>query len=178
MGVGPILDLGSPTSILTSTIDYAGAFPLLPSKSCSVIVLAKPLKTSAHLAYNRQFVYSTFEVQLLQVLKGASKKQGIVEGGQMIAAQLGGGVRFASGHQVDAMEANEGFLEIGKEYLLFLWKPVKSSDTYMTADAYVLEDGRVYAITVHSNESRYDGTPAEDFLRKVKQAIAKNIDSD
>lgn len=183
MGGGPVLDPGArtreeATSILTSTIDYAGRSPRLLAKSCSVIVIGKPLKASAHLASNRRFIYSTFEVELLQVLKGTSKKNGIVEGAHIIAAQLGGAVRFTSGHQVDAMETNEGFLNLGKEYVLFLWQPVKSSETYMTADAYLLEDGRIYAITIHSGESHYDGTQSEDFLRKVKNAIAKNMDTD
>lgn len=183
MFVTPIIDPGArtreeATSIATTTAEYVGYSPRLPAKSSSLIVIGKPLKASAHLAYNRRFIYSTFDVQIVKVLKGASKKHGIIAGGDIIVTQLGVAVRFTSGHQVDAMRDNNGFMGLGKEYVLFLWQPVKASETYMAGTAYLLEDGRVYAITSGSDESHYDGTQSEDFLRKVKDAIAKNVDTD
>jgi hypothetical protein len=182
MGIRPIDDPGvhsldEATSILTNTVEYAGRPPLLPAKNCPIVAVARPLKASAHLAYNNRFVYSSFEVELLQVLKGSNKRN-VTPGAHIIAAQLGGSIRFLSGHEVACLEANEGFLELGKQYLLFLWEPVKPSNTYMTDEAYLFENGYVFPVAVRFGEKRYSGVGIEAFLKKVKGAIGRDIDTD
>lgn len=182
MGVRPHEDPGvhsrdEATSISTTTTEYAGAIPMLPAKACSIIAVGKPLKAGAHLAYNHRFVYSSFEVELLQVLKGENKRE-IRKSQRIIAAQLGGSVRFLSGHEATFLEANEGFMELGKQYLLFLWRPAKSSDTYITAEAYLLENGHVFPIELSFGQMRYSGVSIETFLKKVKAAIARDVDTD
>jgi hypothetical protein len=80
MMMTPILDLGTrtrdeATSMVVATIDFVGPDPLIFGKSCPLVATATPIKASAHMSYNGRLVYSTFEVQLLQVFKGASEKR-------------------------------------------------------------------------------------------------------
>jgi hypothetical protein len=95
MGGQPLMDRGVPsldeaTSIVKSFLNFATPNPLLPVESCPVIAVAKPLKASAHMAYHHRLVYSTFEIELLHVLKGVSEKHGISEGGHVIVCSIGG----------------------------------------------------------------------------------------
>jgi hypothetical protein len=86
-------------------------------------------------------------------------------------------VRFPSGHQTAFLEAHQGFIQTGHDYLLFLWRPVKSSDVYMISQIYLLDADRVYAITPMSDEQRYEKLSRQAFLKRVRQVAAKNEDS-
>jgi hypothetical protein len=181
MGVREISDPGlhgpgGPVSISTATTEYVGPIWALPARSCDAVVMGRIVADRAQLAYNRRFVYSLFSVEVLQVLKG-NRKQGVREEERINATQLGGSVRFPSGHMETFILANEGFMELGSQYLLMLWKPIRSDDTYMVAESYLIQGGVTFPIKTLADVSRYDGMPAKDFEAKVKAAIAKNIDT-
>ena len=167
---------GGSGSISTTTIEYVGPIWALPVGSCDAVVIGSVGAKAAHLDHNRRFVYSLFSVEVSQVLK-ASSRHPIREGGRITAAQLGGNIRFLSGYVETFVSANEGFMELGREYLLFLWKPIRSDDTYMVAEPYLIQDGSIFPITRLAHVSPYDGMPAKDFEAKVKAAIAKNVDT-
>jgi hypothetical protein len=70
------------------------------------------------------------------------------------------------------------FLDIGKQYFLFIWKPSRTK-TYMIAEPYLIQDGLVFPIKTEADVSAYDnGMPVQQFEAKVTSAIAKNIDID
>jgi hypothetical protein len=178
MGVRPIDDPGmrsieQVTSISTTTTEYAGASQPLPARSCELILIGRPQQASAHLAHNRRFVYSLYETQIEQILKGRFDKKfnRIIQ-----TAQLGGSIPFPSGHQTFFWEANDGFMALGERYLLFLWQPVRSSDIYMVADVYLLKAGVVFPIMLSFGESRYSKMPADEFICRVKALIAADRD--
>jgi hypothetical protein len=180
MGVRPHLDPGVKEaglgSITTTTTEYGGPMLPLPARSCDTVVVATPIESSTHLAYNSRLVYSRFVLQIVQVLKG--KTRGRMEaGGRIDAAQLGGTLRFPSGHVETFLLAREGFLSLGKRYLLFIWKPVRSDATYMIDEAYLIQSDQVFPIDLDSHEARYEGMPFKEFEAKVKAAIAKNLDT-
>jgi hypothetical protein len=56
-------------------------------------------------------------------------------------------------------------MEPGKQYVIFLWKPVKSSEAYMTARAFLIEHGRVYSIDRDQHEE-INGTSVDAFIQK------------
>jgi hypothetical protein len=159
------------TSISVTTTEYAGQPATLPARSCQLVVIAKPIDARAHLAYNHRFVYSIFDLEIVQVLKGKP------DGSAIVAAQLGGSIRFLSGHEAAFLEANDGFMGLGQRYLLFLWRPVAAANAYMTADAFLLHDNRVYPIELAIGQSRYSGMPIATFIKKVKTLIAQNVDA-
>jgi hypothetical protein len=124
MGVREITDPGilepaGPGSISTTTTEYGTPLWALPARACDAVVIARPVASEAHLAYNRRYVYSTFSLEISQVLKGKSG-QGIRKGERVTAAQFGATLRFPSGHIETFIMAREGFLEVGKQYLLFV----------------------------------------------------------
>jgi hypothetical protein len=180
MGVRPIEDPGvaSPeqaTSISTTITENGGQIYLLPARSCDLVAIAKVIGVTVHLAYNRRFVYSAYDLHLSEALKVPDKRLKR-DGAHVLAAQLGGAIRFHSGHVGAFLEAQEGFMDVGKSYLLFLWKPVRSSEMYIVTQAFLLEEDKVFAITYISEESRYSGTPLVQFMSKVKAVVAKNVD--
>jgi hypothetical protein len=179
MGVRSIGDPGvrSPndlTSVSTTTTEYPGQAGPLLIRSCELIVIGQPENASAHLAYNRRFVYSAYNIKILELLKG--NRRDLRAGKLLNVAQLGGSIRFPSGHGAFFWEVNEGFMTLNNQYLLFLWKPVPSSDTYMVAEEYLLQDGLVFPIMLSSGEARYSNTPADKFVARVKALIAANKD--
>jgi hypothetical protein len=181
MGVRPIdFDPGmhteqDATSISVTVTENAGDIPLLPARSCDLVIIGKPIGASAHLAYNHRFVYSTYSVEILELLKGRNRRK-LQQPTRVTAAQLGGRIRFSSGHEAAFLEGGEGFIELNNRYLLFLWKPIASSDTYIVSAAFLFENGKVFPITYYSGESRYANAQTGPFLVKVKELIAKNID--
>lgn len=162
-------------SISMTTSEFGGAWAL-PARSCNVIAMATPESASAHMAYNRRLVYSTFRLNIEEILKGRGKHNARV-GKRLVAAQLGGTVRFPSGHFETFLLAQEGFLEPRKQYLLFMWKPITSDDTYVIAEPYLIDAGLVFPIKSVADVSAYDGMPLGKFEAKVKSAIAQNIDT-
>ncbi len=110
------------------------------------------------------------------MLKG-KKRDGIEAGSRIDAAQLGGTIRFPSGHVETFLEAKEGFLGLGKQYLLFIWKPVRTDSTYVVDEPYLIQDGHVFPVDLDSHESAYEGVPFAKFEAKVKAAIEGNVDT-
>jgi hypothetical protein len=174
-GTAPDVGFGS---ISTSTLEYAAHIWALPARSCTIIVIAKPIAGGAHLAYTRRLVYSTFTLEVLQVLK-AERTKIVAVGDRISGAQFGGSLRFPSGHLETFVRTGEGFLEIGQSYILFLWKPIPSDEGYTIAEPYLIKDGTVFPAKTVADVSDYEkGVAFKDFEAKVKDAIARNIDSD
>lgn len=179
MLIDPITDPGvssppGPTSVSMTFDDYVGTIWPLPARNSDAVILAKPVACSVHLARNRRFVYSSYSLEVSEVLKG-KRKSGIVEGKRITAAQLGGSVRFPSGHEGTFLEVHEGFLELGQQYLIFVWRPFASDRTYAIDEAYLTEGGLTFPIMPRSADvAKYAGMPSRDFQAKVKAAIAKN----
>jgi hypothetical protein len=85
---------------------------------------------------------------------------------------------FPSGHMATFILPGYGFLDIGKQYLLFIWTPPRTK-TYMVANPYPIQNGLVFPLNVVPDVSAYEkGLPVQQFEAKVKSAIAKNIDID
>ncbi|MGH9439568.1 MAG: hypothetical protein ACRD22_17220, partial [Terriglobia bacterium] len=68
-------------------------------------------------------------------------------------------------------------MRLGGKYLVFAWKPIKSDDTYVVAEAYLIENGTVYPVDLDAHESGYAGMPFKSFESKVRTAIAENKDT-
>ncbi|HEX7363480.1 MAG TPA: hypothetical protein VF283_23560 [Bryobacteraceae bacterium] len=193
-GSTPITDpgLNGPEEATTDTWTYVDGDPTyaLPAKG-SDVVIAVPVTGETRVAYNHKLVYSRFELQILQVLKGKAK-DGLYAGAHISALQLGGAVRFPSGHQQTFIMMHEGFVGIGKQYLLFIWKPSKGSciashafpssicqdvQSYAIGEAYLIQRGVVFPIIANNQQTAYSGMSWTAFEAKVKHAIAKNINT-
>jgi hypothetical protein len=110
------------------------------------------------------------------VLKGHGER-GIRQSEQITLAQLGGTIRFPSGHMETFLLAKEGFMQLGQRYAVFAWKPLKSDSTYMADELYLVQNDVVFPVNLDAQQSSYSGMPFTKFLAKVKAAIAKNINT-
>jgi hypothetical protein len=181
MGSRAITDPGAQrpsdaTSVSTNFIDTVGQASALPVRSCDAVMIGSPIMADVHISKDRTYIYSRFSLQVSEVLK-RSKKADIRGGSEIAAVELGGRIRFPSGHMETFILARHGFLEVGQKYLLFVWKPVRSIDTYVASEAYLVQDDVVFPIGTVADASAYEGMPLKDFETKVRLVIAKNVNS-
>ena len=115
-------------SVRKTFIDSVGPIWALPA-TCEAIVIAKAIKSSAHMSTNKHFVYSMATVEISDVLKG-NPRSGILVGAQITVAQIGGTIRFPSGHVEMFLDNNNGFMRLDAEYMIFAWKPFKSDKAF------------------------------------------------
>ncbi len=168
--------LSEATSTGTTFFDHVGRPAALPAKSCEAVIIGEPIRAEARISSNRELVYSRFLVKVVNVWK-CKKKSGIHNGADLIAVQLGGSVRFPSGHLTTFVVASSGFVGVGKQYILFLWRPPRSSQTYMVAEPYLVEGGLVFPVRTEADVSAYEGMPLDKFEARVKAAIAAEVDA-
>jgi hypothetical protein len=173
-----VKDPAGPGSISLTTAEFGGRVWALPARDCDAVVIATPIASSAHLGYDQHIVYSTYMLDVSTALKG-SKKRGIKASGRIMGTQLGGTIRYPSGHVETFLFAGQGFLELNKPYYLFLWRPIRSEDTYMVSKAYLIENSIVFPVTMGADVSAYEkGMPVAQFDSKVKALIAQDKNSD
>lgn len=169
-----VTGIAGPTTTSTVFVD-GGAPAALQAKSCD-IVIAKPVSAAARIAYNHKLFYSHYDLEILQVLKGRAK-QGLYPGAHISGIQLGGMIRFPSGHERAFIFVHRGFLEIGKQYILFIWKVDRHVDSYGIVYPYLRENNTISPIRVNEASRMYLGMSMKDFEAKIEHAIAKNIDT-
>jgi hypothetical protein len=136
-------------------------------------VIATVTAASARIAYTHTFVYSRYSLKISKVFKG-KPKNGFGEGRQVIAVQFGGRVLFPSGHMASFIMPGYGFLDVGKQYVVFIWTPPHTK-TYMLANPYVIQGGVVFPLETVPDVSAYEkGMRVQQFEARVEAAIAKN----
>jgi hypothetical protein len=141
-----------------------------------MVVIARPVSARVCVAQNRRYVYTRFSLEILQTFKQGKHRR---QGKQIVAVQFGGSVRFPSGHLATFLLNKHGFVEPGREYVVFLWKPVRSDDTYVAVEAYLIDNGLVFPVSASaSNAFHYTKVPLGEFEAKVRAAVTKNIDTD
>jgi len=182
LGMQDVSDLGVPgpseaTSIDTTFVDGVGRPSALPARGSEAIVIATVTAASARVAYTHTIVYSQYCLRISKVLKGKSKA-GFREGRQVVAVQFGGRVLVPSGHMTSYIMPGHGFLDVGKQYVVFIWTPPHTK-TFTIANPYLIQDGLVFPLNTEPDVSAYkNGMSIRNFETRVKNAIAKNIDTD
>jgi hypothetical protein len=169
------------TATTLVTIDTFGPSYSLPAKGCSDIVIAKPIAGRVCMPQSRRYVYTKFTLDVLKEFRKPAdkKKQDPHEKRQVTAAQFGGSIRFPSGYLETFLLDRRGFIEIGKQYVLFMWKPISSDDTLVIAQAYLIENGIVFPVSTNGDaQTVYTNMPFPEFEAKVKNVVARNVDAD
>ena len=173
----PIEDPGvasSRESLLATTKETVGNVAL-PAQGCELVISGKVVSSRATLAYHKLLVYSTYDVEVESVFKPVAKK--VKEKPTHLKAMLfGGALQFPSGNLMYCVITGSGFMSIGKRYILFLSKPIKSIEPYGVGGIYLTEDAKVYPLFSDASTIPYEGMPEAQFQAKVVSAVAKNVD--
>ena len=167
------------TATTMVTIDTFAPVYSFPAKLSSAVVIAKPIAGKVCIPQNRKFVYTKFTLRVLTRFKPAHDKGQLQEKAHITAASFGGSIRFPSGYLETFLWSQAGFIEIGKEYVLFMWKPVASDDLLVISQAYLIQDGFVFPVSTNGDAQKYcTKLPLAEFEAQVEAAVAKNVDTD
>ena len=124
-------------------------------------------------------MYTRFTLEVLKRFKPANGKRQPQENAHITAASFGGSIRFPSGYLETFLWSQRGFIEIGKKYILFLWRPVLSDDTLVISQAYLIQEGLVFSVSADGDaHTVYTRMPFPEFEAKVEAAVDRNEDAD
>jgi hypothetical protein len=168
------------TATTLVTIDYFAPIYSLPAKGSSDIVIAKPTAGRVCIPQSRRYVYTKFTLDVVKEYRRPAdgKEEEPHEKRKITAAQFGGSVLFPTGYLETFLHDRRGFLEIGKEYVLFVWKPIPTDDTLVISQGYLIENGFVFPVSTDGDaQTVYTKMPFPDFEAKVKAVVAKNVDA-
>lgn len=171
--------LSEVTVTTTTFIDTFAPIYSLPAKRSVAVVIAKPVAGKVCIPQSRQYVYTKLTLDILKQFKPVKADRPQSQASAPITAvEFGGSVRFPSGYLQTLLLSREGFVEIGKEYVLFMWKPVPSDDLLVISQAYLIQDGFVFPVSTNGDaQTYYTKLPLSEFEAQVEAAVAKNVDT-
>lgn len=158
--------------LATTTTEESGGVAL-PAHDSSVVVIGTVVSSASHIASNKHLVYSDYQLRVKKLLKGSNVDFGS-EQSDIDVLLFGGGIRFPTGYTQYFVIHGVGFLENGKDYLLFLWRSTKGMRAYDVLGAYLLQRQEVYPIVV-GQKGAYAGTAVHEFESAVTSAIRANM---
>jgi hypothetical protein len=145
----------------------------LPASDSDVILIGTVLSGKANFSHDKASVYSDFDVQVDEALKGqlASK--------QISVERYGGAVRFPSGRLQKYEISGQGLPQLGQRYVFFLKQ--LDNDSYKIVTAYNVGEDTVTPLDGFAAEAsgkypfdQYQGFQTSIFLQLVREAISQS----
>ena len=176
---GPISDPGliangSQEDIQPWIVDSVGAIEPIPVAGSTAIVIGTVTSGQAHIGYDRSSVYSEYRITVQQILKHDSQIP-ISLADAIIGTREGGTIKFPSGHIRHYLRINQGFPQIGKQLVFFLWRsPNTTTADYGIVTAYLVDGGKVYPIDPGKPYEEYEGANSTQFISNISTAITAN----
>ena len=173
---GPISDPGliangSQEDIQPWIVDYVGPTEPIPVAHSTAILIGTVSSGQAHIGYDRSSVYSEFKVTPQQILKQDSKVP-LALSDPIVVTREGGTIKFPSGHIRHYLRLHQGFPDVGKQYIFFLWRsPDTTIKDYGVVTAYLLQDGRVYPLDSDNQFTQFEGESSNQFLSQLNGGI-------
>lgn len=149
-------------------------FPPIPVSLSDLVIIGTISKATAHLAQDKNSVYSEFTIRVAEVLK--SDTPNLLQGNSIITERRGGRVRYPSGQVSWLFLVGQGMPRFSGTYLLFLKRTDEEDQVYAILTGYELRDGRIIPLDYAYGGvgfARYDGSDATVFLNEVRNAIEK-----
>ena len=141
-------------------------FPALPVAKSDVIVIGEVLNAEAHRSENKVNVFSSFDVRVDQVLKGAN----LTTGNVINVQRVGGFVNYSNGRRVLFRLVGNGMPAVGARYALFL--NVLDED-YQILTAYELGTDGVMPLDKSRQFETYHGKSEAEFLMALRDAVSE-----
>jgi hypothetical protein len=174
-------DPADATATTFTTTDTFGPIYSLPAKRSFAIVIAQPLAGRVCIPQSRNYVYTKFTLRVLKEFRKGkdNRREESQKTDQLTAVEFGGSVRFRSGFLETFLLNQEGFVQIGKQYVLFMWKAVPSDDMLVISQAYLIQDGLIFPVSSNGDaQTVYTKMPLPEFEAKVQAAVERNADLD
>ena len=157
------------TTSLTDVVDPN--LPAFPFAQSSVVVVGQVTDARAYLSRDKTGVYSSFTVQVNEILKDTSKVS-LTVGSVIDGEREGGRVRFPSGHLHLFIVNRLDMPQVGLRYLLFLKNGVDER-TFQIISGYELAEGKVYALDDLPNARANENADELTFLNKVRNLASQ-----
>lgn len=157
------------TSGVTEDDELFFKLPAFPVAQSDVVFTADVLNAKAHLSNNKNAVYSEFDVEVNDVLKG--NLSSLSQGRSISVSRIGGMVRYASGQNVLYSTAGQNMPTVGKRYLFFV-KTTNDPDSYEVVTAYEIGPQQVSPLDDGPAFRAFNHAETAVFLNKVRDAIA------
>lgn len=169
-GKGLVTDkpYASTTAVTEDSEDFYN-LPPLPVAQSDVILTANVLNSRAHLSNDKNGVYSEFNIQVDEVLKGTVDTSSKTD--SISVSRLGGVVRYPSGQKVRYEVGNQNMPATQKRYVFFL-KATDDPHAYEIVTGYEMRSDTVLPLDRGARFETYSGTDVIVFLNTVRNAIS------
>jgi hypothetical protein len=156
----------------TSIVDMVDAnLPAFPLAQGSLVVVGQIMDARAYLSSDKSGVYSSFTIQLNEILKDTSKSS-LTTGSVIEAERQGGRVRFPSGRLHLFLVSRLDMPQVGLRYLLFLQNGA-DGPIFQIISGYELKDGKVSALDDLPNAKTYENADELIFLSQVRSLASQ-----
>ena len=159
----------SDTTSITHNIDQT--LPSLPFEQSPIVLIGQVIEAKAYLSQDKSGVFSSFTVQVNEVLKNSSTTT-LPAGSRIELEREGGRVRFPSGRLHLYITDGQEMPKVGLRYVLFI-SDCLSEDVFGIISAYELKDGRVYALDNLQNQKVNDGADELAFLKNLRSKAGR-----
>lgn len=158
------------TSDTTVRVDFVDPnLPAFPISQSTAIVIGTISDSRAYLSNDKTGVYSTFNIELNEVLRNTSKS--FLAAGSVIEAQREGGrVKFPSGRVHIYMTNEQNMPEVGSRYVLFL-SGGEDEAVFQIITGYEFRAGKVHALDELSKSKVYETADELAFLSELRAKI-------
>jgi len=154
----------SDTTVIVDNTDQT--LPSLPFEQSPIVLIGQITDSKAYLSQDKSGIYSSFTVQVNELLKNSSKAS-LSSDSRIEVEREGGRVRFPSGrlhlYITDGLEMPQ----VSLRYVLFL-SDAPGDDVFGIVSAYELKDGSVYALDNLKNQKVFDGADELTFLKNLR----------
>ena len=154
----------SDTTVIVDSTDQT--LPSLPFEQSPIVLIGQVTDAQAYLSQDKSGVYSSFTVQVNELLKNSSKTA-LAADSRIEVEREGGRVRFPSGRLHLYITDGQEMPKVGLRYVLFLSNSL-DEDVFGIISAYELKDGRVYALDNLKNQKVNDGADELTFLKNLR----------
>jgi hypothetical protein len=152
-------------------VDYVDPnLPALPLTESSAVIVGQITDAKAYLSNDKTGVYSSFTVQVNEVLKNSTTVP-LSTASSIEVERDGGRVRFPGGRILIYTINSQDMPVVGLRYVLFLTNPHGQSD-FEILTAYELREGKVYPLDDLPNLYRYENADELNFLSELRNRIA------
>jgi hypothetical protein len=162
---GFVVDPGTqdhgPETVRMTYVDTIENLAPLPTDQSSAVVVADIRTAHAAIASHGTAVYTMYEADVSSWIKSSSPKT-------ITLFQLGGTIRFPSGHIRHFLISDQGFLSPGGRYLLFL-SALDDGPSWKILTAYLVSGGQVFALSDNGPQSDLNGLPLATVVERTQE---------